>query len=360
MVNLGWIFMGILVIGFAIWAHLYFWRAYYERKGITGEYFFFKNRHGWTLTLERISNRSPDDVLESKGVILCCAGLACSGRIFHLNSRLSFANHLDHAGYEVWILHPRGMGPSQHPKTKQDWDFGFEGYQEDAHDGFKELYTRYQLPITWIGHSMGGLLGYTLAFQKEPGLQRLITLGTPATFEHSEIPPFHLSLFKWFGYGLPFAPYRFLATLVAPWSGWTSLFHPKPLWVNYTAFHQRDVRQLMGQVFHAVPRKLIKQFLKAIEFKTSLYGYSSKELADAYAKLDLPILAIAGDRDGLAPLSQTQSIQTFNPSALTFHCQPNYGHGELVVGEGCQKEIIPLILTWLDQTNLPLSKKTGE
>ena len=67
----------------------------------------------------------------NKGQILCCPGLACNGRIFHFRDDLSFAQNMSDEGWTVWILHPRGTGPSERPWGADERIYGYEHYVKD-------------------------------------------------------------------------------------------------------------------------------------------------------------------------------------------------------------------------------------
>jgi pimeloyl-ACP methyl ester carboxylesterase len=90
-------------------------------------------------------------------------------------------------------------------------------------------------------------------------------------------------------------------------------------------------------------------FLRAAEARASghrlgvLYGYAS-----AFEAADIPLLIIAGSRDGLAPPDSVRPAYVRSHSSdKTYRTFPR-GHIDLLVGRDAPYTIWPLVLAWLN------------
>ena len=343
--------IAILVIG--LFTHLRFWKWYYRRNLSVGEQQTVKGVSGLRLVLEKLPPRRT-----RKGVVLCCPGLACNGRIFHLDEDLSFARLLSRAGYETWVLHPRGFDASEQPKKSQRI-YGFEAYREDAIRVSEWLNDKVGEPIFWLGHSMGGLVGYEVALSRPELLKGLITAGTPTDLSMHPVKRPFFWLFKFFGVGFKTAPLGKLSTLVAPWAGWFPLPQIFPLYVNFDLIKPVKLRKALAVCFEDVPRKLIIQFVHALEGRKSLSGQNWAERQRQLSTLEVPMLALMGNRDGLAPIQVTRRVSDLVPhELLTTKLFEGFAHCELVLGIGAEEQVFPTVLHWLNsQSHAPESTK---
>ena len=93
---------GVVLLLLATWGHLTFWSWYYRQREVCGTLSWVYSTDGWRIALEHIPARrgSPP-----RGQVICCPGLACNGRVFHLREGLSMARSLSEAGWSVWIFH---------------------------------------------------------------------------------------------------------------------------------------------------------------------------------------------------------------------------------------------------------------
>ena len=332
---------GGLIIG--LWAHILFWSWYYRQKEICGPLSWIYSPDGWRIALEQIPARHG---VPYRGQILCCPGLACNGRIFHFREDLSFARNMSDEGWTVWILHPRGMGPSERPLSKHSSVYGYEDYVKDGIAAMEFVRSRADGPLIWVGHSLGGLIGFDVARRIPQAFDGMVTLGTPVALKNHPINPFYYGIFKWSFKGLRTAYLGKLSTIVAPWSGWIPALHPAPLFVNFDLIDKADLRIALAQCFEDVPRRVLDEFVTAIESASGpLYG-----MEDFLTTIEIPLLAMAGDLDGLAPLEVTTPLsQWANPKVTEWHTLKNFSHLELALSNDVKPIVIPRILTWWEQ-----------
>ena len=333
----------LLILG-GLWAHLKFWSWYYRRGALSGEISYTPSTDGWRLALERIR---PASHTVERGVIICCPGLACNGRIFHLTPQLSWANTLSQAGYDVWIIHPRGVGPSERAQVKKEWAYGYNNYVKDGVVIAEHIFEQTKRRALWVGHSMGGLIGYEVVSRAHKALYGLVTIGTPTNLSAHPISKLHYAMFKWFCWGLPVSYLGKLSTLVSPWAAWILWLHPAPLYTNMDTLPREDLRRLLVQALEDTPRQLIQEFIDAINGRGSLSEQGWGRYRAMLRALPVPLLAIAGDRDGLAPLEVTEMIKEWGPRGkTTFKVVGGYGHGDLIISGAACDELIPLIDEW--------------
>jgi predicted alpha/beta hydrolase len=162
--------------------------------------------------------------------VLLAAGTFTS-RMFWLGTRQQgFAYHLAEAGFDTWILEPRGRGSSDRPPhwTIDDW------IRFDAPAAVAEVIrTSGHERLLWVGHSAGGVVGAAMAASGNPVADRLgglVLLGAPgpdglrggrrlgawtALLLSAAIPFIH-----WPGRSLGLGPEREPGRLVRDWMWW--------------------------------------------------------------------------------------------------------------------------------------------
>lgn len=335
---------GGVLLGLALWGHITFWGWYYRQREVRGALSWIYSDDGWRIALEHIPARQG---VTPRGQVICCPGLACNGRIFHFREGLSMARNLSEAGWSVWILHPRGAGPSERAPDEPWRPYGYQDYVKDAATTVDFVRERGpDLPLLWVGHSLGGVIGLEMATRKPDCLQGVVTLGSPVHLSKHPISAIHYALFKRFCQGLNVAYLGKISTLVAPWSGWIPALHPKPLYVNFDLLKRADLRTSLAQCFDDTPRRVLDEFVAAIESTSDVWDRLCEELKG----LKVPLLSIAGDRDGLAPLIVTSPINEIAPpELLEWHILNGYGHLELALSEGVERDVIPRLIQWWDQ-----------
>ena len=334
------------IIFFALWAHISFWGWYYRRREICGSLSWIYSADGWRLALEKIPAQ---DHVPHQGILLCCPGLACNGRIFHFRDGLSFAQDMSKEGWTVWILHPRGTGPSERPFGALERTYGYQHYVKDGIAAAEFVRGQSDQSLIWVGHSLGGLIGLEVARRRPTLLNGMITMGTPIALNHHTITPFYFWVFRWFCKGMKTAYLGKLSTLVAPWSGWLPFLHPDPLYVNFDLVKKIDLRTILAQGFEDTPRRVLDEFVDSVQHAQGPWEHIKDELPN----LKLPLLAIAGDRDGLAPLKVTEPITELgHPHYIEWHILEGFSHLELAMSQGVKPIVIPKILNWLHKYEL--------
>lgn len=99
---------------------------------------------------------------ERRGVILCTHAMMARGAYFHRGPNDGFAGHLGRRGLEVYVLDWRGHGDSRPPSPRGD-DWSFDDYVDlDLPAALAAVCERSGVAVeemTYLGHSLGGLVG---------------------------------------------------------------------------------------------------------------------------------------------------------------------------------------------------------
>ena len=335
--------LGFTALALGLVAHLIFWSWYYRRREISGTLSWIHSSDGWRIALEQVPAHQG---VPNKGQILCCPGLACNGRIFHFRDDLSFAQNMSDEGWTVWILHPRGTGPSERPWGADERIYGYEQYVKDGIAATEFVRKQAQGPLLWVGHSLGGLIGLEVARKYPHYFDGMITMGTPIALNRHTINPFYFGVFKWFCRGFKTAYLGKLSTFVSPWAGWLPFLHPAPLYVNFELIAKADLRTALVQCFEDTPRQILDEFVNAVQSSTGPWEHFKKDLPN----LNLPLLAFAGDRDGLAPLTVTRAISELGQSEyIDWFVLEGFSHLELALSDGVKPIVMPKIHAWLSK-----------
>lgn len=362
MLTLAYLLAVVVIAVAAVSGHVYFWKWYYTRLRPPDERHFVQTEDGWTIALSRIR---PTASGPARGEpIICCPGVACNGRLFDFQDDTSLARHLAARGFDVWMLDLRGVGASQRPHWfGPGWGYGFREYVEQ--DAMAALAHVVRITgharVLWIGHSMGGLIGYHAAVRAGAGehISGVVALGSPADFSgHREaLGRGHSFILDKFLRGWPVVRLGRLCTAVAPIAGWLRIY-PEMLFVSAKNTPGRTLRHFMVEVVEDVPRQLLDEFADNILKARGFMGTPVSEEQSALLQCTVPVLAIAGSDDRVAPPASVQAAVSMVGCADAMEWVagqddgPGFGHLDLVVGERAPTEIYPRVADWLLERRL--------
>jgi polyhydroxyalkanoate synthase len=318
----------------------------------------FRSTGGVEVPLAMIRKRhasGPGSPGGTKAPVLLVHGYGQNRYAWHLPAR-SFSNYLARAGFDVFNLDLRGHGRSRHlgahrpthvaDHVREDVPAAVEEVQRLS--GGRGLY--------YVGHSMGGLIGYAAAASLDGALAGIATLGSPYHFARGawalrlagdtmlaldrRLPLGHgASTLKGLGEAM-----RLLRVFIE------SPIFPLPI-RGFAAGSMEPV--VLGQHMSLAMDEgsltvLRNLFLGAVESRQSghrlggLTGY-----AGAFEHLDLPLLIIAGTKDDLAPPASVQPAYEHSRSADKEYRAFPRGHIDLIVGREAPLTVWPLLEAWL-------------
>jgi pimeloyl-ACP methyl ester carboxylesterase len=290
--------------------------------------------------------------------VLLCHGLAANHRNLDFEPPYSVAAYLAEAGFECFSVEWRGTGASRRPPR------GVLGtnYTIDDHihldaPAFLEaaLGRTGARRAFWVGHSLGGLIGYAVAQGPHADkLAGLVTSGSPAFFRYPWYMRHVVQLAKMLSW--PFGlRQRWFSIATAPFLGRVTL----PLTdvvVNPKHIAPRLQRKIYAQVITSVGRKVVLQFEDWLSENAFRSYDKSIDYRAGLARVKTPVLITGGASDRLAPPEAVRdafrACGSLDKTLLLFGTENgdrlDYGHGDLIFGEGAPREVYPRIRAWLE------------
>ncbi|KAL7149394.1 hypothetical protein ABFS83_05G037700 [Erythranthe nasuta] len=251
--------------------------------------------------------------------------------------------------------------------VKYDWDF--DHYLEEDIPAVMEYIRAQSKPkdgrLLAIGHSMGGILLYAMLSRykgRDPGLAAVVTLASSLDYTTSKSA---LKLLT------PLAdPAQALNVPVIPLGALLSAAYPlssRPpyvlSWMNdlisaQDMMHPELLKKLVLNNFCTIPAKLLLQLTTAFR-EGGLRDRSGTFLyKDHLRESNVPVLALAGDRDLICPPEAVlETVKLFPEHLVTYEVfgepdGPHYAHYDLVGGRMAVEQIYPCIIQFLNEHDL--------
>ncbi|MFZ5468869.1 MAG: alpha/beta hydrolase [Myxococcota bacterium] len=286
--------------------------------------------------------------------VVLCHGLGANRFSFDFDERHSLARHLARRGFETWVLELRGRGLAG-PARDTTFD---EQAEHDVAAALRTVLSTGAKAVTWVGHSKGGLLMYAhLAKNPLAPVKALCTVGSPVSFEtHAPLRRFMAKMGP--ALALSVIPVASLARAAARFG-----MPPAPLGPYLAREENMDpevVKRAIANVSADVAGGVGRQFARWIRTGRFDTNDGSFDYRAHLHRLRLPLLAIAGAKDLLAPPA-TVSPVTGLVSAPTRYVLAgldggfarDYGHGDLVLGRHAPEELFPLVEEFLSTHSTP-------
>jgi polyhydroxyalkanoate synthase subunit PhaC len=355
---MSWITL-LLAIGaiIALWELV--WKAYYRFETSHDEIHFIQTRDGWRLALSRyLPHKRPD---KNRLPILLCPGLSSTRFTFDLGESFSLARHLSEAGYDVWVMELRGHGFSEKPGFFRGKSFGWnfdDHILEDAPAALHHvLKTTRSKKVHWIGHSVGGILGFAYLSQTpQAPIASLTAVASSLDYSCGPCDFRELSRLLPLARIFPFVPFGWMSRTIAPFlARFHGLFEKLYAWPeNMLPF---AFRTLAANNFVTISSPVLEQLATALK-EGGLVSQDGKiRYFEDLKNIKTPVLAIAGDQDrqcGSVAVQQTldsvgsevKELAIFGPKQGH---QSHYGHFDLLVGKKSKDEVFPKILSWVEK-----------
>ncbi|XP_076947252.1 uncharacterized protein LOC143619129 [Bidens hawaiensis] len=213
-----------------------------------------------------------------------------------------------------------------------------------------------------IGHSMGGILLYSMLSRygyegRDPGLAAVVTLASSLDYTSSKSS---LKLL------LPLVdPAQILNVPIVPLGAMLTAAYPltsRPpyvlSWLNHmiTArdmMHPDLLKKLVLNNFCTIPAKLLLQLASAFRERGLCDRSGTFFYQDHINKINVPVLAIAGDRDAICPPEAVKETAMLIPENLVTYKVfgepdgPHYAHYDLVGGRLAVDEVYPCVIEFL-------------
>ena len=339
-----------------------------------------KTIDGWTIALKRFKK---SNFFADNAPVVLCHGFNNNEKIWYLEEKYSLAYYLYDKGYDVWLVSLRGSGDSTKPGlsefrslsrfdllkipetlvkaalslNKFDWNI-------DDHIN-KDIPAAIELvkketgheQVTWIGHSLGGMIAYAYLQGGGKGIERFIPIAAPMIIPQ---PPNDLLAVIRDQQAVMYLSLIFNRTVASQFQAVSAgtlktdfdllFYNPDNTETGVTIkMYQKAIEDVspgaIGQLREMIASGEFFSADKQINYSANLH------------KVKVPILCLGGLYDSLAPpmsihfaynnvSSQDKSMRIFSMANGYY---ANYGHTDLIIGKKAPQEIYPYILSWLEK-----------
>jgi len=345
-----WLFWLVVIGGAGLYVLATIWLVDHRR---TDEIHYAKTDDGWDIAVHRLRPRNGK---AKKIPVILQHGLAANHRNHDLEDRYSLGLYLAGLGYDCFLPDLRGAGDSMittwHRRDR--WHIGFADYVERDMPAIfakvKEL-TK-QNNVHYIGHSMGGMIGYAVA--EGPLAQRvqsMTSIAGPAMFDKMTQFKTHLR-YRWLLNWFPVLHNNVFMRIISP----LAYFFPA---IARTEVNPRNVEgpviaRAGANLIAPIPRKLLLEFGAWVEFGD--WGAPAENTyQQRLNEITVPLYCLAGADDFWCPprvIEQVPEIVAGEKKRYRLFSKANgdaddYGHGDFIVGRKAPEEVFPTIGDWL-------------
>ena len=310
------------------------------------------NHDGWNLQLRQARHRTLHN--SALAPIAIIPGYGMNSFLFGFHPRgTSMELCLAEAGFEVWSLNLRAQGGSRatSPDAEPPSFAAFAGVDLPAAIAF---ITRNSAspghPISLIGCSLGGTIGYTyLALHPQQSrVGALVTIGSPI---HWDRPPL---LFKLLGVRpdlierIKLRGSRSIVRAALP------LLERMPrlahLYLNPAHVDLHALHELARTVENPQPRlnRELSEWLAA-----GTLTVRGRDIAEEVRKVTMPLLVTRANRDGIVPTDSVASVRSRwggRADELVVGTREDwYSHADLFIGNEAPAKVFAPIAAWLSE-----------
>lgn len=317
-----------------------------------------ETRDGWKLAMHRYK---PEQLSVEKEPVLLVHGFASNRFTWSLSSDRSFATYLLEKGYDVWVAELRGSGESDGSAvfTDRKADYNFDTYMKVDLPALITYirYTTQRDNLTYIGHSLGAMLGYAYLSTNPDGggVKNLVALSGPSNFKDRNSAIDFIMKVKGLFMVTPKIYAELAAKAAANNLGWTDTRFDALLW-NNEAINPRAISMVAYNSVSNFPTTLLEQasdWVSTGEFRSADKLLNYEELLQ---QIEIPCFVGTGKVDAIATPravktafdkigSKDKELRVFG-TANGFAV--DYGHLDLVMGDKVALEVFPTVFTWLE------------
>jgi pimeloyl-ACP methyl ester carboxylesterase len=350
-----WVILWIAVALALIKLHTAFWTNYFDLRRKGDQVHYATTEDGWQIALHRYL---PSE-LKFKEPVFLCHGMGANRNNFDLMDDRSLARDLRDRGFDVWSVELRGTGFSTRPKWYQPhrWTYRFEDYLQKDLPAALSLVRRTTGAerVLWVGHSMGGLLGYAwLGKRGEHGLAGLVAVSSPLLLGQTRTVRI-LRPFVWLMTLTRVVAFRPSARFFSPFMGWP------PGWISRISISKGGMRgpvlrRCMVNLVENTTAAILRQFLRWSKAGAFESQAGENDYLENLKKIEEPVLIMAAEADNLAsPPAVTPAYQRIGSEDKQLRifggdrgddCE--FGHGDILIGDHAREVVFPEIIEWLE------------
>jgi pimeloyl-ACP methyl ester carboxylesterase len=292
--------------------------------------------------------------------VLVVHGISSNHYCWDLDRERSLGVYLAERGFDTWLLDLRGHGDARKAPgagtLDRRWSADDYGLGDiPAAIAHIQAQTGHQ-QVGYVGHSLGGMVGAIYASQQgDEALWAMVVVGSPAEFTDPD-PVLALTRHT---FGITGATMPFILT---PSLARVANRYNERLPVDVEAYLFNDdnmepeaARRMMRTVVSPLWPGEMLQFAGMIDDGTFQSRDRLQDYRASMAKIRVPLLAIAGRADRVAPPDRVRGYfdavgspdKRFVVAGLENGFAADYGHLDLPIGDHAPEEIYPLIEGWL-------------
>jgi pimeloyl-ACP methyl ester carboxylesterase len=312
---------------------------------------YLKTTDGWFIALHEY--RPPADAPKRDHPVAICHGLGGNHIGFDFQEEVSVARYLSGRGHRVFLLDLRGAGDSEKVGLcdSKRFAWNFDSYLSfdvpTAIEGVLKITGAKKLH--WMGHSMGGMLGYSIAQSPtQEKMASIVAICSPANVKHFKplliAKPFlertKRFYLKWF------------TQISVPFYEWLHFVQRISGSENLKRGHYAlSAANLQDDL----PITLLMQFGEWAA-KGRIGGADGADYAAGLAGITIPVCVYAGENDITAPpetvkpvFERTASkVKRFHPLGPSYGHKGSYNHMTPLIGRDAREEVYPLYADWLE------------
>jgi pimeloyl-ACP methyl ester carboxylesterase len=286
--------------------------------------------------------------------VLLVPGISANHYEFEFPRGASMVDTLTQAGYDCWILDPRGRRSSTPPFGKHNTPVTFDDHL--IHDlpaavDFVRAATRYE-NVHYIGHSLGGMLlyAYDAAYGRD-NIASAVTIGSPLGFEHVTYRS-PRGLFLVMKAARPVV--EFFVRAAAPL--WSKLkIRSRLLPINWSNLHPAVGGRETYHILEVPPLRLVQDLDRIARDKVWRMHGEQVDVVEGLRELDVPLFAVYGTQDPFTPRIAYETffeqLDSDDKRILVLSKEndhsADYNHIDLVLGRNSREELFEPIVEWL-------------
>ena len=290
--------------------------------------------------------------------VLLCHGISANARNMDLDEAHSLARWLAARGRESFAVSLRGGGDSDmpDPAAGRAYLYSIDTFAtQDIPAALAKIRALTGAPkVDYVGHSMGGLVGYIYLARGGDGFNSFVVLGSPVRFTWGRDVE---SALQWAARILKdrihFVDTHLLVDMLTPMHGEVHtvaddiLYNPenipKPLWKKFVA---TGVSTISGGV--------LQQFALWLEKDVMLSAEGDRDYLAALRTVQVPVFVVAGKADRFAPAPSVKlGYEAMGGEKQFFIAGEengflhDYGHMDMVVGDRAPQELWPRLFAFM-------------
>jgi alpha-beta hydrolase superfamily lysophospholipase len=344
----------IVAVSAAVWLHTFFWTMFYRLRRRADQIHWVTTNDNWNLALHRYLPPKKRFVEP----IFLCHGMGANRFNFDLAEDRSLARELCRKGFEVWSLELRGAGQSSKPGwfSPHTWGFDFDDHlEQDIPSALKLVLSESGSDwVYWVGHSMGGMLGYAwLGMRGEHHVKGLVTIASPVLLKASSWTRFFrplIHLVSWQKVIRAKPVERFLS----PFVGWGPALFSR-IFVSPKGMEGALLRRVVANMLENTSGALLRQFLTWQKEGTFVSKDGAKNYLENLRRIEEPVLIVGAERDHLAtPATLSPAYEKIGSPDKQFRIfgvdrgdDYDFGHGDILLGSSARRIVYPEIVGWL-------------